>query len=388
MEEEGQFQFGKPKPIIDDTKIDFIEELIVNKENEDYKIKLGIKGDDYLVIRVSPKKSFGKFYYEQCFTLIELKNLSIIFSLYKTVKDIIAFLKKLKFDIEEENNEFIIKFNLYMPDGENKIINLNLQKTLLDTTYFINYLLEENKSLQDNMNCIESKLESEIKELKGNISKLKQENDKLWGKINNFIEISKNPNIPQNLDILIDEAIDIFIFDSKIVSINSINFVLDYIRKNDKSMKIKEMKLLYRGSRDGDNNKTCHELCDDKQNILIIIKSDTGYIFGGYSKIGFKTYNDKKDWKYLKDKKSFLFSVNLKKIYPSVKNKSVICHIPEKYGLCFNSSLAVRDNFMNMDNNNIYSEIKRYFNGIKDKYEMNGGNDKFKCVDLEVFQLS
>ena len=70
--------------------------------------------------------------------------------MYKTLLDIVAFMKKIKFEIEERNNDLIIKFVLFMPDGENKLINLNLEKILLDTNYLINYLLEENKSIKDN----------------------------------------------------------------------------------------------------------------------------------------------------------------------------------------------------------------------------------------------
>ena len=64
------------------------------------------------------------------------------------------------------------------------------------------------------------------------------------------------------------------------------------IKEADKSFKFKNLKLLYRGSRDGDRTKTCHQLCDNKQNVLIIMQSDTGHIFGGYSKIGFKVNNN------------------------------------------------------------------------------------------------
>ena len=70
--------------------------------------------------------------------------------MYKTLLDIVAYMKKLKFDVEERNNDLIIRFILFMPDVENKLINLNLEKILLDTNYLINYLLVENKSIKDN----------------------------------------------------------------------------------------------------------------------------------------------------------------------------------------------------------------------------------------------
>ena len=114
------------------------------------------------------------------------------------------------------------------------------------------------------------------------------------------------------------------------------------------------------------------------------MKSETGYIFGGYSKIGFKTNNN---WAYEIDNNCFLFSLNLKKIYPVIKDKKVICHVDEKYGLCFYNSLAFYDYFMTEKKQNISESIKEWFNGFEDKFEMNGGQGFFKFNELEVFQL-
>ena len=80
----------------------------------------------------------------------------------------------------------------------------------------------------------------------------------------------------------------------------------------DVNFKFSTIKLLYRGSKDGDEANKCHKLCDNKNNILIIIKSDRGNIFGGYSKIGFKTSNEAQ---YLIDNNCFLFSYDLKKYF-------------------------------------------------------------------------
>ena len=93
------------------------------------------------------------------------------------------------------------------------------------------------------------------------------------------------------------------------------------------------------------------------------MKSETGYIFGGYSKIGFKTNNNNA---YEIDNNCFLFSLNLKKIYPVIKDKKVICHIEEVYGLCFCKSLGFYDYFMTKKNNqNITESIKEYLMVLK-----------------------
>jgi len=372
------------------SKIDYIEEITINKEKENYKIHFGIQGND-LLIKAESENTKNIYYYQYCFTINELQNISMIFSMYKAAKEIIAFLKDLKFEIEEKNENLLLKFNVFMPNGQNKLIELVLKKCLLDTNNIIKYLLEKIKSMETNIKNLEEniKLEktkhnSEIKELKDNISNLKEnniryenENKKLWDEINKLKESQiKFSNK--------DDAINSF--DSKIIeSKDNINFILDYIKQNDKSLNISKIKLLFRGSRDGERTKTCHELCDNKQHVLIIMKSETGYIFGGYSKIGFKA---NKILEYKIDNNCFLFSLNLKKIYPVIKDKNVICHTRETSGLCFFGSLMFYDYFMSKkDWPNLNMDIKQYFNNLETIYEMNGGQEYFKCDELEVFQL-
>ena len=263
---------------------------------------------------------------------------------------------------------FIIVFifsyitNSYKTALNNNIINIS--KDILDFKGELNKNSEENKNFHKS-------LENKIENLWGNLSK----NDH----IKETFEKSEKSNETYELNIS---------FDSKIVSMNSINFILNHIRENDKSFNFNEITLLYRGSRDGDNTTLCHELCDNKQNVLVIIKSDTGYIFGGYSKIGFRAVNDKKKPNYKKDNNSFLFSINLKKIYPSINRKNAISNLSKNHGLCFTGSLFFYDNFMSRSNNTIGTTIKDHFNGLNEDYEMNGGIPKFKIEELEVFYLS
>ena len=395
MEAAKPIQIETPMPNIDNTKIDFIEELLIKKDKDNYKIQFGTK-ENNLIIKVISENSKELFYYQQFYSMNELKNLSIIFSMYQSIEDIIKFLKKLKFEINEKNDELLIKFNIFMPDGQNKIIELNLTQYLSNTNYIIKYLLKEIRSIKtdkfkneleiqklktDNYNHeIEiNKLKEIINKTNNEIFNLREENIKLKNEINilkQSNEKSKEIEIANNL-----------FFDSKIIKSKSlIDFVLNYIRQNDKSFNFNDIKLLYRGSRDGDRTKTCHELCDNKQNVLIIMKSDNNFIFGGYSKIGFKTINDINKYEYKKDNNCFLFSINLKKIYPVIKDEKIICHISEDYGLCFDSSLSFRDNFMHKKNT-ITPYMKNMFNGFEDEYEINGGKESFMFSELEVFQL-
>ena len=425
MEAAEQIHLETPKSY---SKIDFIEEIIFNNEKDSYKMQLGIKEND-LLIKVDSNKSKDIYYYQQSYTINELQNISIVFTMYKTAKEIIAFLKDLKYEIEEKNENLTIRFNIFMPNGKNKLIEMDLKKCLPDTNSIINYCLEKIKSMELNMKNLEEnyksekakneseikdlkeklkmekeKHELEIKDLKENISKNKREIQKLndnilinQSEINNLKENNKDYKNENNqlweeinklkqYHIISNQKLNgKYDFDSKIIeSKDNINFILDYIKQNDKTFNFNNIKLLFRGSRDGERIKTCHELCDNKQNVLIIMKSDYGNIFGGYSKVGFKV-NNSPDYKI--DNNCFLFSLNLKKIYPVINDKQVICHIGVNFGLCFYNSLSFYDYFMSKKSYNIKTNIKKYFNGLENIYEMNGGQNDFKFQELEVFQL-
>ena len=52
----------------------------------------------------------------------------------------------------------------------------------------------------------------------------------------------------------------------------------------EQNKNIKEILLLYRGSRDGYHSKTFHKKCDNKKT-LTIIESKDNLFFGGYTEI-------------------------------------------------------------------------------------------------------
>ena len=120
MEAAAPIKIETPKPSIEEDKIDFIEESFIKNENNEYKIKFGIKENkNELVIRIISKDIF---YYQQNYNINELRNLSKIFALYETVNEIILFLKNLNFEILEKNESLILKFNAFMPDGKSKLL--------------------------------------------------------------------------------------------------------------------------------------------------------------------------------------------------------------------------------------------------------------------------
>jgi hypothetical protein len=69
-------------------------------------------------------------------------------------------------------------------------------------------------------------------------------------------------------------------------------------------------KILLRGTRDGKHHSFFHKLCDNKGPLLTLFKTRKGILCGGFSSVSWK---DTGNWTV--DKKCFIFSLKLKKIY-------------------------------------------------------------------------
>ena len=374
------------------------EELIINEE---YKLQfIIINKIIYLKVIniIFPKIE----YIPNERNLDEIKKLSNLLFNKENLNEPGTILKNSKFENEEEDNDLIVKLKVSLPEEKNEVFKFSFKIKFPNTDDLVKYLFQEIKIMKKNINIEKIKTESEIKELKNTISNYQNElskinenkaNNELINKSELLALIEENKNLYQEVNQL--KTFTKFLntirglkFESKIIdSLNNIEFLLEYILQNDKAFNFRKIQLLYRGSKDGDKTKTCHNLCDEKKHVLIFMKSSNGYIFGGYSKIGFKTNNDPMNFEYKKDNNSFLFSIDLKKIYPVVKDKAVISNTRDISGLCFYSSLVFQDNFMKRNENYIIKTITKCFNGFDTEFEMNGGEGQFRCKELEVFQL-
>ena len=369
------------------------EKTIHNEEKEEYRIKIGSnKSEDFLVFKIIPENYKHIFYFQKKLSLKELQQISPAFNYFKSNKEFIMSFPKWKYSFYEKDDKFIIQFNFFSIFGEKQLTEISFPKYFIDKDKAINDLLEEKKELLKIINNQKSKI-NDLESQQINI--LKEEKNykykyedliKIYRKLIEQFEILKIKNEKlyiENKSLKIDN----FQGDNSniILLMDDLQYIFTYIKQTDTSFQYNNLKLLYRGSRDGDDTRTCHQLCDNKENILILIKTDIGNIFGGYSKIGFKT---SQDIQYVVDNHCFLFCYDINKIYPCVKNKKHLCYTNDLCGLCFSQSMSFFNNFIKEEDNLIYKEtIKDYFNRLDEPCEMNGGKDKFRCEEIEVFQF-
>jgi len=150
----------------------------------------------------------------------------------------------------------------------------------------------------------------------------------------------------------------------------------------------KSFSLLWRGSRDGFGASTFHSRCDKKGNTLTLIKNTHGYVFGGYTAVPWSSPSSVTAYA---DTTAFLFSFK----NPSNNSLKIIesdyaVHQHSTYGPVFGRLDKGRDlsyyNFKDPDNcMRLKSSGKKGADG--GKYVVGGSSDRYKTVEIEVFQI-
>lgn len=97
--------------------------------------------------------------------------------------------------------------------------------------------------------------------------------------------------------------------DSKIITKDDF-FTVAVGIKNKLNKTIKEARLLYRASRDGDGYNNFHTKCDGRENTVTFVKAKNGRKFGGFANKSFNTNNN-----WISDPNCFVFSLNYQECY-------------------------------------------------------------------------
>ena len=283
--------------------------------------------------------------------------------------------KNLSFRIKKSinNNNESINFILYITlinlQKEKLILNLKKEKVYNSSNAnipnLISILLEQNNNMIQDISNIEKELKPYIS-AKNEIRGILKKCDNYYGQ-----------SIKMKMD-LMDEGIDTDIFKSK----EDFNFIKDNIAKR-LNKKIKEIKLIYKASSNGDNINSFNDNCLLVPNILILILTDEKKCFGGFTCSGFEIN------KYKYDPFAFLFSLDNKEIYPIMakyEKMATNCY-EDNFPVIFGSDIYLGDCFFSNENNIAQEGYYDYTKSeIKGDYKING--KKFFCVnELEVYKF-
>ena len=121
-----------PEQMNDLPEIDFIDEIIFNHENNEYKIKYGTKDNDTMVVFRVSLNPINYDYYQHSVDVREFHDRSKLFSMHKTAKEIIGFLKKTQFEVDIKKTCLILKYTFPVSNGKNEIESFQLNKDTLN----------------------------------------------------------------------------------------------------------------------------------------------------------------------------------------------------------------------------------------------------------------
>lgn len=202
--------------------------------------------------------------------------------------------------------------------------------------------------------------------------------------ISENFDINDNDNYIEKNNFEIIENISI---KNDIDNINNYPTKIDSIVLNNKDKKFIEscfdfkfeLKLLYRGTKDGKKSTNFHEFCDNKGPTICIILTEDGYKFGGFTNLN---WENKLGYKK-NDPNAFLFSLNKQKKYECNCEYVIYCN-PEASVVFGNGhDICISNNW----DEKTYSNFPFSFGNKKSVWLNEMVPRKFKPIEVEVFAL-
>ena len=228
--------------------------------------------------------------------------------------------------------------------------------------------------------------------------------------INNINENIKKCNNANNLEILFspeEDGVNKFLEDIKVFGninnldkniINDLINSLCIIQKDKKNIiqnsiikwieekinkKINKFELIFRMSENGTKSQDFHKYCDNKGPTLILVKTTKNKIFGGFTPLN---WNDTGNQLYDKSNQTFIFSLNLMKIYNMINKggRAIYCDNSGPYfgncDFCLKENMKIGVTYANEKCNFLSNENLELTGG-------KGNNEKFETEELEVYKV-
>ncbi len=263
--------------------------------------------------------------------------------------------------LKEENEE--LKHNYTVVTNENESLvndinslkaNITHQKDILNEDE-IKRLIEENSVFRIKAQENES-LKKQLEEYK---VRLKEQNEEREEEEDSHEFIEKN------------EVIGDIIHDKK-----ELDMITNKINKENKKIIIN---LLYKATADSDRASVFHEKCDKAKNSIVLVETENGMRFGGYTTCSWSGNCVDKI-----DTDAFIFSFDKMKTYDNIPGDEAIGCYPKFGPIFLGCQIKIFDNFFVKGGTTFERELN--FNTEED-YELTGGDREFKVKDIEVYEV-
>ena len=150
-------------------------------------------------------------------------------------------------------------------------------------------------------------------------------------------------------------------------------------RKINKSNKKITLNLLCKATVDSDKAKAFHDKCDQAQSSLVLIETDKGKRFGGFTTCSWAGECEEK-----KDEDAFVFSLDKMMTYENIQGEDAIGCYPKFGPIFLGCQIRIYDNAFSKGGTTFEKGLN--YNTEED-YELTGGERIFNVKEIEVYEV-
>ena len=219
-------------------------------------------------------------------------------------------------------------------------------------------LKRKNEELED----LNYKYEEEIKNLK--------ENDR-------FYSMKSKTSNNDNKDIIYEESSqDMTIKGDIIHDAQELNMIINKINKLEQKL---TLNLLYKATADSDKASAFHAKCDDAQSTIVLVETDKGKRFGGYT-----TCSWSGDCIDKKDEDAFVFSLDKMKTYDNIPGEEAVGCYPKFGPIFLGCQIRIYDKAFSKGG----TTFERGLNfDTQEDFELTDGDRVFNVKEIEVYEV-
>ena len=238
------------------------------------------------------------------------------------------------------------------------------------------------KLTQININVQETKNVNEIEMLKIKIKELEELIAKYEKEILSLKESKVQANIQENSEVekksLSSKEItqQLNVEGDIIHTAEELELITRQINKIDKKI---TLNLIYKATVDSDKAAAFHEKCDAAQSSLVLVETDKGKRFGGFTTSSWSGNCVEK-----KDEDAFVFSLDKMKVFKNIPGEEAIGCYPKFGPIFLGCQIRIYDNFFSKECTTFEKGLNYY---TEEDYELTGGDRFFNVKEIEVYEV-
>ena len=161
--------------------------------------------------------------------------------------------------------------------------------------------------------------------------------------------------------------------------IHNLNELEMLTRKINKSNNKIILNLLYKATADSDNASAFHQKCVKAESTLVLVESDKGKRFGGFT-----SKNWRGDCVEKKDSEAFVFSLDTMKIYDIIEGEDAIGCYPQCGPVFMGCQIRIFDNAFKKGGTTFERNVNYE---TEEDFELAGGERAFGVKEIEVYEV-